>query len=79
MHGHSGHLADISLPASEKRERRQNIYCITAHLKIIELLIIFLYKLSAVTAALTLPSCKHTWVSQAVSGVVKKTANLVIN
>ena len=48
---HRRHLA-----ANGKHENKWKIYCTNVHLRIIEILITLMYKLSAVTAAVT-PSC----------------------
>ena len=47
---HRRHLA-----ANGKHENKRKIYCTNVHLRIIEILITLMYKLSAVTAAVTLP------------------------
>ena len=46
---HRRHLA-----ANGKHENKRKIYCTNVHLRIIEILITMMYKLSAVTAAVTL-------------------------
>ena len=46
---HRQHLA-----ANGEHENQRNIYCTNVHLRIIEILITLMYKLSAVTAAVTL-------------------------
>ena len=45
---HRRHLA-----ANENYENKRKIYCTNVHLRIIEILITLMYKLSAVTAAVT--------------------------
>ena len=45
---HRRHLA-----ANGKHENKRNLYCTNVHLRIIEILITLMYKLSAVTAAVT--------------------------
>ena len=45
---HRRHLA-----ANGKHENKRKIYCTNVHLRIIEILITFMYNLSAVTAAVT--------------------------
>ena len=75
-HAHRRHLA-----ANGKHENKRNIYCTNVHLRIIEILITLMYKLSAVTAAVTL-SCwgvrvcvraplvpRHSWLGMCVLGL----------
>ena len=50
---HRRHLA-----ANGKHENKRKIYCTNVHLRIIEILITLMYKLSAVTAAVTLSQRK---------------------
>ena len=47
---HRRHLA-----VNGKNENKRKIYCTNVHLRIIEILITLMYKLSAVTAVVTLP------------------------
>ena len=47
---HRRHLA-----ANGKPENKRKIYCTNVHLRFIEILITLMYKLSAVTAPVTLP------------------------
>ena len=68
---HMRHLA-----ANGKHENKRKIYCTNVHLRIIEILITLMYKLSAVTAAVTLPLLKPTPVCQAWSSEVKETAKV---
>ena len=43
------------MAANGNHENKQKIYCTNVNLRIIEILITLMYKLSAVTAAVTLP------------------------
>ena len=71
---HRRHLA-----ANKKHDNKPNIYCTNVHLRITEIVITMMYKLSAATAAVTLPLCKHTPVCQAGSSEVKETAKVTKN
>ena len=71
---HRRHLA-----ANRKHENKRKIYCTNVHLRIIEILIKLMYKLSAVTAAVTLPLWKHTPVCLAGSSEVKEMAKVTKN
>ena len=71
---HRRHLA-----ANGKHKNERKIYCTNVHLRLIEILITLMYNLSAVTAAVTLPLCKHTPVCQVRSSEVKETAKVTKN
>ena len=71
---HGRHLA-----ANGKHENKRKTYCTNVRLRIIEILITLMYNLSAVTAAVILPLCKHTPVCQAGSSEVKETAKVTKN
>ena len=61
---HRRHLA-----ANGKHENKRKIYCTNVHLRIIEILITLMYRLSAVTAAVT-PRLSHQGTGAAVLGLV---------